>query len=79
MQDAADSVVATLLYPFHSAALLARRLQVYGAAYYIFNSYTTYEKEGEDLYGQALDDHWEAAHERLASVAVWHATSLLGL
>ncbi|KAH8052654.1 hypothetical protein JL720_14893 [Aureococcus anophagefferens] len=78
-QSLTEKVTDTLLYPFHSAALLARRLQVYGAAYYIFNTYCSYEEQAEHLYGEALEKHWADAHTRLASVAVWHATSLLGL
>ncbi|KAK7254358.1 hypothetical protein SO694_00009475 [Aureococcus anophagefferens] len=78
-QSLTEQVTDTLLYPFHSAALLARRLQVYGAAYYIFNTYCSYEEQAEHLYGEALEKHWADAHTRLASVAVWHATSLLGL
>ena len=69
----------TLFYPLHQAKLLARRVQVYGAAFYIYRQYQAFEKEAEGLRGDALDEHWERAHEKLAGVAVWHATSLLGL
>eukprot|EP00629_Pelagomonadales_sp_RCC1024_P008132 CAMPEP_0119285758 /NCGR_PEP_ID=MMETSP1329-20130426/32788_1 /TAXON_ID=114041 /ORGANISM="Genus nov. species nov., Strain RCC1024" /LENGTH=73 /DNA_ID=CAMNT_0007286477 /DNA_START=192 /DNA_END=409 /DNA_ORIENTATION=- len=72
-------VLDYLLYPFRQVSLWSRRVQVYGVAYYIYSQYCGYETSAEGLEGAALDDHWDAAHEHLAGVAVWHATSLLGL
>ncbi|KAJ8612134.1 hypothetical protein CTAYLR_002441 [Chrysophaeum taylorii] len=64
--------------------LFGRRLQVYGAAYLIYSKYKSAEKAAAAL--QANDDDaaavaalWSRTHRECASIAAWHAKSLLGL